>query len=1066
MHPECSSITSQNLRDYAAYLRRTGYVRTPTQPVPPTAERSVRETGTPSVDVVVEEGGTVPPGDLTNRRALHNTKKALKPSDLKREDENVRECLSEEADIWRINCVVYDAASRLSHSERSRVSRDERAQRRVRQMEAKIRSARQEASRIECVMEFRAAGRPFTTRVRRIAAMLRRNHHTLSEAVLMTIRRHCIDKIRMLMVAKQTLVRRARCLAENKLFAERPSRLFQQPPPVIERPPTVQQVETFWRGIYEQSTPLDVDTPALAQFESFCRGTPHPEALRHPINSEEVRGALEGAKNFAAPGPDGINNYWWKKFPSCHRHLARVFNSWLEQEQPIPDWFVEGRTVLLPKNGDLSDPKNFRPITCLNACYKLFTRILYLRILNTVNPVFLNVYEQRGSKKGVAGCKENLLIDRSITQDSVQYKRNLSMAWIDYRKAFDTTSHELIVRVMECLAIDDHIVRCIKQLMPLWKTRFSLSKGDARVRTGLVSFKRGVFQGDSLSPLLFCISLLPLSVALRNTKGYSCGTPGNRRHKITHLFYMDDLKLYAAGQRDLQQSLRVVQEYTHAIGMEFGIDKCALVHLKGGRCGDSGDAEQLVDGSILKHLDAGESYTYLGVQQRHIQEVACVKDALRRKYQHRLRQIWSSELSGKNKVCATNMLAVPVLLYSFGAIRWTVDELRQIDTKTRKMMHLHRSLHPRSSVPRIYLPRHQGGRGLLSLECLHNRVVLATACGVIRSCDPLLCFVRDHERAGKGAFLFRAAQRAAEELGLNLDFERGNQQSITELTPAHLKTQVKAAEARRLLGLHMGKPLHSVFYKHLEEHGLSKQLTFTFLRSHGLKSETEGFIMACQDGVHNTLVYRSSVMGMGVPNTSCRACHQAPETLMHLLSACRVYAVSAYIHRHNAALRVLYYHLRHYYGIDNTPVLPYAPGDIESVVENERCRIYWNFSFSTLGLVRANKPDIVLLDHLQKAMYIIEFSAPAEVNIALKEEEKRTKYQDLLYQMRRLYPDHTVSLVVLVIGSLGGMKTTLLSALRSIPACRNSANILAGRMQKAVILGSLRLLRQHDSRTQ
>ncbi|KAJ8941212.1 hypothetical protein NQ317_016121 [Molorchus minor] len=84
---------------------------------------------------------------------------------------------------------------------------------------------------------------------------------------------------------------------------------------------------------------------------------------------------------------------------------------------------------------------------------------------------------------------------------------------------------------------------------------------------------------------------------------------------------MDDLKLYASAERDLQQSLRVVQEYSRAVGMEFGLDKCALVHLKRGRMDDYGEDAQLVDGSILHHLDAGETYTYLGVEQRSTHEV-------------------------------------------------------------------------------------------------------------------------------------------------------------------------------------------------------------------------------------------------------------------------------------------------------------------------------------------------------------------------------------------------------------------------------------------------------------
>nr|CAH7715135.1 unnamed protein product [Callosobruchus chinensis] len=335
--------------------------------------------------------------------------------------------------------------------------------------------------------------------------------------------------------------------------------------------------------------------------------------------------------------------------------------------------------------------------------------------------------------------------------------------------------------------------------------------------------------------------------------------------------------------------------------------------------------------------------------------------------------------------------------------------------------------------------RSSARNGLLSLERLHNRVVLATACYVMRSADPLICLVREHEKA---------------ELSLAIDFTRSCQQSITVLAPAQLKTRIKAAEVELLLKLHKDKPMHGIFYKHLEEHGLSQQLTFSFLRSSGLKSETEGFIMACQDGVFNTLVYRSRVMGVNVPDARCRACRQAPVTLMHLLSACRTYAGTAYVHRHNAALRVLYYHLRHSYGIDETPVLLYAPGNIESVVENERCRIYWNYSFPTLELVQANKPDIVLPDHQQKTMFVIEFSAPAEVNIVSKEDEKRTKYQELLGQLRRLWPDYAVSLLVMVIGSLGGMRNTLLSALRAIPVCRAAAHILAARMQKAVILGT------------
>src|SRR5699024_3467134 len=122
------------------------------------------------------------------------------------------------------------------------------------------------------------------------------------------------------------------------------------------------------------------------------------------VTEEEIVRALRGSKNYAAPGPDKIITFWWKKLPSLHRRLARIFNSWLNEEQPIPQWFVTGYTVLIPKKGDLSAPRNYRPITCLNTCYKLFTRVLYARLLSAVKPVYEEFSEQRGSKPTMDGC--------------------------------------------------------------------------------------------------------------------------------------------------------------------------------------------------------------------------------------------------------------------------------------------------------------------------------------------------------------------------------------------------------------------------------------------------------------------------------------------------------------------------------------------------------------------------------------------------------------------------------------------------------------------------------------
>lgn len=1061
-HPDLQ-FSQQHLRDYVAYLRRIGYVRAPVRVVQENAALTPQR---PPIHGRITQAQ--PAVDLGARQGNLRSRVSFKPQDMARVVAVLDDELPEDADVWQINCAVYNAAKDLLQEYRQERNNNGylKGQQRIHKLGAKITSARQHASRVECVMQYIRRGLAFTSKIRQIANKLRRQHHTLNLNQLQNIKQHCLERIRVLTVAKKALVTRTKGIIQNNTFRYNPSRLFEPPQRAVENPPSLSDIENFWREIYESPQPCRADTPAVTHFGSYVRGLTTPGVECDEITEEEVQLALKGTKNFSAPGPDGINNFWWKKFTCVHRRLARVFNSWLQEERPIPQWFVEGRTVLIPKKGDLSQPKNYRPITCLNTCYKIFTRILYSRLLISVGPVFDTIYEQRGAKKGVAGCKENLLIDRCVTQDSRQYKRSLSMAWIDYRKAFDTTSHEHLLTLLRSLAIPPPLERCMQQLMLLWRTRFALPSGERVALTEPIAYKRGVFQGDSLSPLLFCISLLPLSVILRQTRGYLCGPPNARRHKVTHLFYMDDLKIYASGESDLHNSLRLVQDYTRDIGMSFGLDKCAVFHIQRGRCVEIPHDAQLADGCILKHLGPGETYAYLGLEQRGIQNALNIKESLRCRYKQILRKVWSSELSGQNKIAATNMLAVPIISFSFGIIKWNVEELRQLDRDTRKIMHVHRSLHPKSSVPRIYLPRQQGGRGLLGLECLHGRIVLGISCCVLKGSDPLLRLVSTHEKAGVGAFLFSAAQRASDELGLRFDL-RGRQRldgtPVSELAPQQMRSLLKTAETRLLFRQHVDRPMHGLYYRSLEEHGLSTKLTFSFLRSAGLRSETEGFIVACQDGVHNTLLYRSHVLGMEVPDVNCRACHKSPESLMHLLSACPVYAVSAYIHRHNAALRVLYYHLRHSYGIDETPVLPYAPGDIESVVENDNCRLYWNFSFATIRHVQANKPDIVLLDKLARAIYVIEFSAPAEPNVVQKEEEKQTKYQPLVFELKQLFPGHSVKIIVLIIGALGGIRNTMLQNIKAIPHCRGPAISLLGRMQKSIILGSLRLLRSHSA---
>ena len=89
--------------------------------------------------------------------------------------------------------------------------------------------------------------------------------------------------------------------------------------------------------------------------------------------------------------------------------------------------------------------------------------------------------------------------------------------------------------------------------MKNWRTTL-MSNGQI---LGDVNIRRGIFQGNSLSPLLFVACLIPLSVILRKTKDkYKLSKEGE---SINHLLFMDDLKLYGSDERQIDSLINTVR---------------------------------------------------------------------------------------------------------------------------------------------------------------------------------------------------------------------------------------------------------------------------------------------------------------------------------------------------------------------------------------------------------------------------------------------------------------------------------------------------------------------------
>ena len=93
-----------------------------------------------------------------------------------------------------------------------------------------------------------------------------------------------------------------------------------------------------------------------------------------------------------------------------------------------------------------------------------------------------------------------------------------------------------------------------------------------------------------------------------------------------------------------------------------------------------------------------------------------MKDTIRKEYLRRTRKLPETKLSSRNLTKGINTWAVPLVRYSGPFFKWTKEELKQMDQRTRKLMTKHKALHPRDDVDRLYVSRKEGGRGLANVE--------------------------------------------------------------------------------------------------------------------------------------------------------------------------------------------------------------------------------------------------------------------------------------------------------------------------------------------------------------
>ena len=258
--------------------------------------------------------------------------------------------------------------------------------------------------------------------------------------------------------------------------------------------------------------------------------------------------------------------------------------------------------MLLYKKGDLDDIGNYRPICLLSVIYKLFTRVILNRIgriLDEGQPC-----EQAGFRRGFSTIDHIHTVTRLI-EVSREYKMPLCLTFIDLKKAFDSVETEAVIEALGNQGVPTHYIRILRELYSNFTTRISPFYKEV-----IIDVKRGVRQGDTISPKLFSAAL---ENVMRQLEWEDMGVKVDGR-QLHHLRFADDIVLITP---NIEQAERMLADFDCAcgkVGLQLNLTKTMFM-----RNGLVSDAPFTLNGTNITECS---SYVYLGREINMMNDLA------------------------------------------------------------------------------------------------------------------------------------------------------------------------------------------------------------------------------------------------------------------------------------------------------------------------------------------------------------------------------------------------------------------------------------------------------------
>ena len=278
-------------------------------------------------------------------------------------------------------------------------------------------------------------------------------------------------------------------------------------------------------------------------------------------------------------------------------------------EKTIPTVWKFGLTVLAHKKGDTKNLDNFRPITLQPVMLKVLTSCIRDRIYSyCVENSYIDTKTQKGFWEGISGTIENNeALTYAINQARLRQK-SLVITLIDLKNAFGEVNHNLIRSVLQFHHLPPEIAYIIMEIY----NDFRIPIASDNYITSPIPVKRGVLQGDSLSPLLFnlCSPMLTVNQEKLKCMRYIFG---NTLSPKNWMQFADDTAVITALKSDNQLLLNLFTKWCVWADFVIKVEKCHTFGIKKYKTSSIQYQPYLMAiNKIIPAIETGKSFRYLG----------------------------------------------------------------------------------------------------------------------------------------------------------------------------------------------------------------------------------------------------------------------------------------------------------------------------------------------------------------------------------------------------------------------------------------------------------------------